>query len=291
MAEVETRVASIEVAGRSRSYIQVRRVGLRAGAPLLLVFHGSNQSAEKLRAFSGHVFDELAAREGVIVVYPDGHRGHWNDARIRSDFAARVEGYDDVAFARALIDLYVDSEAADAERVYAAGYSNGGQLVIRLLQEIPDRLAGAGLISATMPAPENLLPAVSVAPVPVLLIHGTKDPLVPYRGGMASLWGFRPRGLGISLVATAQAFAARNGITAAPTARDLPSTAPTRTSARVIEFAQANTPSVRAITIVGGGHTIPNPTAAAPRIMGRTHRGFDTARELWAFLTSAKPSA
>jgi polyhydroxybutyrate depolymerase len=290
MAEIETRVASIEVAGRPRSYTQVRRANLRAGAPLLLVFHGSNQSGQKLREFSGHVFDELAEREGVIVVYPDGHRGHWNDARVQSDFAARAEGYDDVAFARALIDLYVDSGAADAGRVYAAGYSNGGQLVIRLLQEIPHLLGGVGLISATMPAPENLLPAVSVAPVPVLLIHGTKDPIVPYRGGMASLWGFRPRGLGISLVATAQAFAARNGITAAPTARELPSTTPGSTSARVIEFAQANTPPVRAITVVGGGHTIPNPTASAPRIMGRTHQGFDTARELWAFLTSAKPS-
>jgi poly(3-hydroxybutyrate) depolymerase len=108
---------------------------------------------------------------------------------------------------------------------------------------------------------------------------------------MASLWGLRPRGPGISLIATAQAFAARNGITAGPTAHDLPSETPGRTSARVIDFAQADAPPVRAITIVGGGHTIPNPAVTAPRIMGRTHRGFDTARELWAFLTSAKPSA
>ena len=287
MADIETRVATIEVAGRERQYLQVRRAGLRAGAPLLLVFHGSNQNVEQFRQFSGHIFDDLAAREGVIVVYLEGFRGHWNDARVQSNFAARAEGYDDVAFATALIDLYVDSEAADPSRVFAAGYSNGGQLVIRLLQEIPGRLAGAGLVGATLPTPENLLPALATAPVPVFLVHGTKDPLVPYAGGMASLWGLKPRGPGISLVATAQAFAARNGITSPPRAHELVDGRPGRTTARVIDFAAAGSAPVRAVTIVGGGHTIPNPTATAPVLMGKTHRGFDTARELWAFLTAS----
>ncbi len=48
------------------------------------------------------------------------------------------------------------------------------------------------------------------------MFHGTRDPLVPYRGGMASLWGFRPCGLGLSPPATADYFAARNGITTVP---------------------------------------------------------------------------
>jgi polyhydroxybutyrate depolymerase len=66
-------------------------------------------------------------------------------------------------------------------------------------------LSGAAIIAATQPVPDNFdLSADPATPLPVLLIHGTKDPLVPYDGGMASLWGFRPRGLGRSAPETAE---------------------------------------------------------------------------------------
>ena len=56
---------------------------------LLLVFHGSHRTGEKFRAFSGNVFDELAQEHGVVVVYPDRYKGHWNDARLSSNFPTR----------------------------------------------------------------------------------------------------------------------------------------------------------------------------------------------------------
>lgn len=70
---------------------------------------------------------------------------------------------------------------------------------------VPHSLSGAAIIAATQPVPDNFdLSADPATPLPVLLIHGTKDPLVPYDGGMASLWGFRPRGLGRSAPETAE---------------------------------------------------------------------------------------
>ena len=69
-----------------------------------------------------------------------------------------------------------------------ASLSAGNARLRTLLHEIPQRLAGAAVISATQPVPENYPryadPAV---PVPVVLFHGTRDRLVPYQGGMASL--------------------------------------------------------------------------------------------------------
>jgi len=76
-----------------------------------------------------------------------------------------------------------------------ASLSAGNARLRTLLHEIPQRLAGAAVISATQPVPENYPryadPAV---PVPVVLFHGTRDRLVPYQGGMASLRGLFSRG-------------------------------------------------------------------------------------------------
>ena len=141
-------------------------------------------------------------------------------ARISSNFAARRDGFDDVAFATAAIGFLARSYGIDTSRVYAVGFSAGGAMVIRLAHEIPTRLAGAAIISETQPVPENfMLTEAPPSALPVVLIHGTGDPLVPYEGGMASLWGFQPRGLGLSARQTAAYYAERNGITQGPKSR------------------------------------------------------------------------
>jgi polyhydroxybutyrate depolymerase len=277
-------IDSIEVDGRPRSFISVVPVKLPMGSPMVIVFHGSNQSGKVVRSFAGGVFDDLAAREHLVVVYPDAYKRLWNDARISSDFPARREGYDDVAFFRALVKHFVTTAGVDAQRIYAVGYSNGAQLVNRLIHEVGKMLAGAALISATQPAPENFVDGKHPVALPVLLIHGTRDRLVPYEGGMASLWGFRPRGLGLSHLATAEYFAARNGISSASTMEVFED--PTdRTSIEVRNWREPGKPPVRAYTIKGGGHVIPNPVKAAPFIYGRTTKSLDSARAIWDFFS------
>jgi polyhydroxybutyrate depolymerase len=279
-------VDSIHVDGRSRSFISVAPAGLPTGSPMVIVFHGSNQSGKTVREFAGGVFDDLAAREHLVVVYPDAYKGLWNDARISSDFPARREGYDDVAFFRTLVDHFVKTAGVDARSVYVVGYSNGAQLVNRLIHEVGDMLAGAALISATQPAPENFVDRKHPVALPVLLIHGTRDRLVPYEGGMASLWGFRPRGLGLSHLATAQYFAARNGISSTATTEVMEDPAG-RTSIEVRNWTEPGKPPVRAYTIKGGGHVIPNPVRSAPFIYGRTAKSLDSARAMWDFFSGS----
>ena len=259
-------MSSVDVAGRTRTYTLVTPDGGDHDR-LLLVFHGSKQNAAAFRAFTGNAFDQLP---GTAVAYLDGFRRNWNDARRHSRFPARVHDVDDVAFAEAVV-----KRVADGRETYAAGYSNGGGMVIRLLHERPDLLAGGAVIAAQQPAPDNfLIPGLPVVPKPVLLIHGTRDRLVPYGGGRMPAWArlaFKVDGAMLSAPDTAGYFAARNGITAPPVTVDLPARSgrPGRTSVSRTDHRQDGRPPVRLYTVHGGGHTIPGPRPS-PALMGRT---------------------
>ncbi|WP_369392437.1 PHB depolymerase family esterase [Streptomyces sp. CG1] len=278
---------TLQVQGKTRTLTVVGRTG-RQPKPIVLLLHGSNQTAAKLRSFTAHAFDRLAADDAAVLAYLDGYKQHWNDARISNRFAARTERYDDVAFVRDAIDLMVRRHGGDPSRVYVVGFSNGGQMAIRLVHEIPALLAGAAVISATQPADENFAPTNPVHhPLPIMLVHGTKDPLVPYGGGMASMWGLRPRGLGLSAPQTAHYYAQRNQISAEPVTEQVGEierggSRGTRTSVTALHYRQPGRQPISLYTVNGGGHTIPG-TKKAPFLMGRTDLTFDTVAAVAAF--------
>lgn len=271
---------SVEVAGRTRTLTVVHHP--QAGpspVPIVLVFHGSMQTAAVIRSFTANTFDHIGAQSGAAVAYLDGHKKHWNDARIVNTSAARTDGADDVAFAKAAIDLLVRRYHGDSTQVRAVGFSNGGQMVIRLIHEMPTALAGAAVLSATQSVPENFAPdSPQQEPLPVMFLHGTRDPIVPYAGGMAKMYRLQPRGLGLSAQETAAYYAQRNGITAAPvtTPAGPPSAGPTRVDRT--DYREPGHQPVTLYTVHEGGHTIPGPKTARPRIvLGRTDHTFDTA--------------
>jgi polyhydroxybutyrate depolymerase len=260
----------VSSAGRDRT-MTVVGPGSAEDAPVILVFHGSRQTAKIVRSFSGGTFDALTTR-GAVVAYLDGYKKNWNDSRLTSPTAARAENVDDVAFASAAIDRLARTHHIDRSRVFAVGFSAGGSMAIRLLHEVPDLIAGAGIIGATQAVPENFTAsAATPLPRPVVLIHGTRDPLVPYDGGMASIFGFSRRGLGQSAPDTARYFARRNGITTEPTSQTLSTLGKPgdKTSIERTDYTQSGLAPVTLYTVHGGGHVIPNPKKAL-RIMGRS---------------------
>lgn len=273
----------MSAAGRERSLTVVSPENLAKASAAVLVFHGSNQTAKSVRSFSGNTFDALAER-GVVVAYLDGYKKNWNDARISSNFAARKDGVDDVAFTVAAIDFLANSYQVDTSRVFLVGFSAGGAMVIRLVHEIPTRVAGAAIISATQPVADNFMVTDSEpSPLPMVLFHGTGDPLVPYEGGIASLWGFRPRGLGLSARQTADYYAERNGITERPESRRLAGSAESgKTSIERTDYRQDGHEPVTQYTVHGGGHIIPSPKKA-PWIMGRSTSSLVAAQAIDEF--------
>lgn len=278
--------AGLTLGGHVRTYVAVIPDHLLPGAPLLLVFHGSMQTGQAIRESMGYAFDRLAVQHGFVVVYPDAYKGAWHDCRTAADFPARRENIDDVGLARALIAQFHDSHRIDLAQVYAAGYSNGGQMVFRLAAEAAGEFAGLAAIAATQPTDDNFACAAPTQGVPMLLIGGTRDPIVPYGGGMISLFGMQPRGTARSFTDTARFYAERNGITATPATSALsPSVGSGPTSVTVSRAVQGGKLPVTAYTVLGGGHVVPGPDSAFPRLMGRIDRHLDAPTVIWDFFT------
>lgn len=192
---------TVDHQGRTRKFLVIN-----GGCDdLVLFFHGSMQSGSVIRRFTAGTFDRLPA----TVVYPDGYRNHFNDARATLPVAAREENIDDVGFTRKII------EELAPRRVFAAGYSNGGQFVIRLLFDAPSLLTAAAIFASTLGKGDNHAPTnpdSAYIPTPVMFVHGTADRLAPYGGGHAGFDRQRSRGEVLSAPATAARFVQLNGL-------------------------------------------------------------------------------
>jgi polyhydroxybutyrate depolymerase len=189
MGEVAEKV--ITVGGRERTFIEYVPKTYKPGAPLLFVLHPSGGDGAGMRQYSNYEFDELADKYGFLVVYPEGFDNTWNDCRGGSPFSSKRLKIDDAGFIVALLNHEAAAHTIDRKRVFAAGWSNGGQLAYRLALEHPEDFAGVAAISASVPVKENLDCGQVDRPIPVMIINGTADPINPYRGGMVTLGGAR----------------------------------------------------------------------------------------------------
>ena len=286
-------VDTITVADRTRTYRAFVPADLPPGSPLLFVLHGSRQDGKTIRTATGYGFDKLAERHEFAVIYPDGYKRGWNDGRTAAVTPARKEDIDDEGLIAALVGRFRQRHGIDPAQVFVTGFSNGGQMAFRLAARTPERIAAIAVIGAGLPTPDQWAIAEPRHPLPVLLIAGTRDPIMPYGGGEASIFGFQKRGTVLSAEATARAFAEVNGITEPPASWP-PTGLPLDGSGGadgplVIEtrYSQPGKATVVAFTVSGGGHTIPNPDYRFPRVMGRTDHTLDAPAAIWAFFSES----
>ncbi|HEY6879282.1 MAG TPA: PHB depolymerase family esterase [Polyangiales bacterium] len=268
---------TLEVDQRTRSYQVYLPKQRPARAPLVILLHGSRMNGDGLRRATGYAFDRLADEQGFIVAYPDAYRGRWNDCRARGRYAARKLEIDDVKFIASLVET-LREQGVDPARVFLAGYSGGGQLAFRVALEHPERVAGIASFSANLPTDDNWACKVAGAPVPVLLINGTRDRINPYAGGRASVFGFASRGHVRSSRESAEFFARLAGTSAFTLTQREASD-----QTWVEQWHAQGETEVMLLTVHGGGHVVPGPDAAFPRILGKVSRVLDGPREVWRF--------
>ncbi|WP_430868217.1 alpha/beta hydrolase family esterase [Demequina aurantiaca] len=290
---------SIKVGDVSRDYIEVVPANLKKGAPLWVVLHGASSKASDMRFITGYQFEEVAAREGFVVVYAEGYKRSWHDGRIATKYPARTEGVDDVRFLETLVTAVSKKHGLDTSRVYGFGYSNGGHMLFKMAAQSPRTFTAIVAAAANMSEPESSDNINLTTPIPVMLVEGTKDPLNPYQGGSS---GNRRSSLGKvkSAIESAEAFARVNGVSGpsanlqvnsvegAP-ARELVAGKEGRRKSVVLkEFGAGSATPVRLYTVKGGGHVVPNSNYRAPRIMGRSSKIFDAPVEACAFTAAVE---
>ncbi|MCB9689520.1 MAG: dienelactone hydrolase family protein [Alphaproteobacteria bacterium] len=266
---VDAELVELDVDGVERSYYLHVPEGLPAGAPVILAFHGGggkgDHTGRTMVRFTG--LNELADERGFVAVYPSSLGGNWNDGR-------GVSSSDDLAYADALLDDVLARTGADPERVFTTGMSNGGFFSMALACQRADRLAGAAAVGSTQSAD---LACDPVRHLPVMLIAGTEDPLVPYGGGEVA----SDRGTALSAEATIEGWRERQGCAEEPATSDWPDAVDDGTSVHE-ERSCAGTPEeVRLLEVRGGGHTWPGGSQYLPRlIIGRVSEELDATDEI-----------
>ena len=183
-SSTESSVRTLIADGIERQY----RVFVPEGAtaadqlPVLIAVHGAGGNAQRMADYTG--LSDVAARDGFIVVYPEGTQAaevegelSWN-AGVCCGIPART-GVNDVAFIESVIQDVIAHFAADPARVFVAGFSNGGMLANRLACESREPIAGIAVVAGALSVTE----CAQRSPMPVVIVHGTADATVPYEGG------------------------------------------------------------------------------------------------------------
>ncbi len=250
--------------------------------PVLFAFHGSRSSGTRFQRLTSFEFERMADAKGFIVVYPDGFDQHWNDCRASAPYRANELDIDDVGFVRAMLIRLEDKYGADLENVFATGMSNGGQMAYRLAMEATSLVSGVAAIAASLPEEGNLDCTPSEQPVSVLIMNGTKDPVNPYEGGEAALYGIGSRGSIRPTEETAAYFRSLGNEDEKPSLSD--SDAEQSVFHRTISKNGAT--SVMLVRVEGGGHTIPHPNSKYPALLGPTSKAFNGPEIIWAFFES-----
>lgn len=279
--------ASVRQGQRRRSYVLYVPHKLAEHPALLVVLHSSQSNGERMRRDSGYRFDALADRDGFLVLYPDGFEGHWNDCRRVASYSARRLNIDDVGFLSQMIDSLQRERGVDPARVFVTGYSNGGQMALRLAAEAPDKVDGVAAVAASLPSADNDACRPAEQPKAVLLMNGTRDPINPYAGGRVTLFGFGDRGNVLSAEESALALAKRNGQGGEPQVDKLTQPGPVWTQRQ--RWADSGGPPVELVTVFGGGHLISQPLYRPPRLLGRVDPQLDGPAEIWRFFSELSP--
>lgn len=251
--------------------------------PLVMVFHGGGGTAEQIK---DHVkFNKLADKENFIVVYPNAVDKNWNDGRIGDKLPM---DRDDVKFISMLLDTLTANYKINSKRIFSTGISNGGFFSFYLALKLSSRLLAIAPVTANLP--ENLKDSWKTdKPISVLLINGTKDPLVKFDGGPV---GFKDdetgRGVSLSTSWTIKILTENNSCMPGVKVEEIDDKEDDDCKAEKETYYKcADGTKVILVTIKGGGHTWPGASQYLPKIIvGKVCKDFSATEMIWEFFKS-----
>jgi polyhydroxybutyrate depolymerase len=230
--------------------------------PLLFNFHGGGDVIASQIAIAD--MSPIADTANFIVVYPqarqdpsDGNSFNW---------IPKVPGtFDDVPFISSLIDTIASNYQIDQSRIYACGYSLGGDMSFELACKLNSRIAAIGVVSRTMQAnPDSF--CFPEHPSGVLTILGTDDNASQYNGITYAGVEYY-----LSAAATHSYWASHNNCDVNPTMSTV--------SPSVERYTWSTTSGcsyVEELKVIGGGHDWPGSFG---------NMTIDASEEIWQFVS------
>ncbi|MGF1580986.1 MAG: alpha/beta hydrolase family esterase [Gemmataceae bacterium] len=272
---------TIRSGGKKRTfYVHKARQKPRRPRPLVVVLHGGGGNGRGLRGTYG--FKPFIEKGEFIAVYPNAVGGKWLPTK------------EEVEFLDAVIDTTFQKENIDRKRLFVTGASRGGVMTLYYLPRTKhDVLAAGSVISGMMKfiADDFSLPRR----VDFAFINGTKDPLMPYKGGWGGMW--RPKKTGpdeyklLAVPEAANVLVKANKIKAEPTITSLgnPDLKDGCTNEVQIWADKKTGARVALVTVKGGGHVVPGGRQYLPKAMiGPSCKDFHHAVVMWRFFKKAR---
>lgn len=267
---------SLRVGGVDRDYLLDAPAKASGPVPLVIALHGGGGNA---RTMTPRWLD-TARREGFAVAFPSGvgrtaNMGTWNAGGCCG--FAMTSASDDVAFISAMIDDIARDHRIDLTRVYVTGLSNGGMLTYRIGVALAPRVAAIAVVSGAMFGGE----APPATPVPVLIMHGEQDDIVPFNGGTSPM-GLVARSQSVPFreVAYAVDFWRR-----ADRCADKPVIAPKGDVTIETYVGCAKNSEVVFYRLKSAGHTWPGPAPAVGGLERARYDQVDATEVIWRFFS------
>ncbi len=226
--------------------------------PLLFNFHGGDDVITNWQSTAD--MRPIADTANFILVYPQA-RPDPSDGNSLNWLPKTPGTFDDVPFISALIDTIASNYQIDQNRIYACGYSLGGDMSFELGCKLSNRIAAIAPVARTMQANPNSF-CSPVHPTGVLTILGTDDFISPY-GGYPGYY--------LSAAVTHSYWATHNNCNA---------TATMSTVSQSVERYTWSTASgcayVEELKVIGGGHDWPGSFG---------NMTIDANEEIWQFVS------
>lgn len=228
--------------GIQREYIVKMPTQHNETVPILFFLHGLGDNITRLD--NEFHFQQIADEFGWIMVIPqarnEGLGTMWNAGLMNSNT-------DDSGFLMALLDALAGQYPVNADSVFFTGFSMGGFMSHRMAIEHGDRIAACAPVSGLIT--HSLAAQTPVAPVRMLHIHGTADPVVGYNGS-SQYFGMN---LGLSVESILNYWKDANHCADQPIIDTFPDLH--NDGLRFVRYTYSGDPEVQHIKVIGGDHT------------------------------------
>lgn len=250
--------------------------------PLVMAFHGGFGTGQHLANQTG--LSSLADREGFMVVYPDGAENPragiqtWNAGNC-CGFASR-NNIDDVGFVRQLVGVLESNYNVDKTRIFATGMSNGAMLTNRLACEASDIFKAVAPVAGTIQIDE----CKPKNPVPILMVHGTSDLIVPFDGGVGND-SVTKNNMFVSVPQALKDWSVRNGCDDKEVVKLVASSKTEDVTTDKIEYTNCSASTIL-YQVNGGGHAWPGGKANRAQESDEPTQSFSASEIIWKFFNS-----